>query len=131
VADGILAGIEWLCGDAEQLPLADGSADLYTIAFGLRNVTRIERALSEARRVLKPGGRFLCLEFTPAVSPILQPLYDLYSFQVLPLLGQIVTGDRDAYTYLAESIRRFPAPRELAGANDGARARRRGHCAFT
>ncbi len=107
--DGILAGIEWLCGDAEALPFADRSFDLYTIAFGLRNVTRIERALSEARRVLKPGGRFLCLEFTPAVAPLIQPLYDFYSFEVLPLLGQIVTGNRDAYTYLVESIRRFPS----------------------
>ena len=113
IDDGILAGIEFLCGDAEALPLADRSFDLYTIAFGLRNVTRIERALAEARRVLKPGGRFLCLEFTPAVTPLLQPLYDLYSFQVLPLLGQIVTGDRDAYTYLVESIRRFPAQSDL------------------
>jgi demethylmenaquinone methyltransferase/2-methoxy-6-polyprenyl-1,4-benzoquinol methylase len=106
--DGILAGIEWLCGDAEALPFADRSFDLYTIAFGLRNVTRIERALAEARRVLRSGGRFVCLEFTPAVVPLLQPLYDFYSFQVLPLLGQIVTGDRDAYRYLVESIRRFP-----------------------
>src|SRR5438046_488813 len=114
IDDGILAGIEWLCGDAELLPLADRSADLYTIAFGLRNVTRIERALAEARRVLKPGGRFLCLEFTPAVTPLLQPLYDLYSFQFLPWLGQILTGNRDAYTYLVESIRRFPAQSELS-----------------
>jgi demethylmenaquinone methyltransferase/2-methoxy-6-polyprenyl-1,4-benzoquinol methylase len=112
--DGILAGIEWLCGDAEALPFADRSFDLYTIAFGLRNVTRIERALSEARRVLKPGGRFLCLEFTPAVAPLIQPLYDFYSFEVLPLLGQIVTGNRDAYTYLVESIRRFPSQSVLA-----------------
>jgi len=111
---GILQGIEWLCGDAEALPFADRSFDLYTIAFGLRNVTHIDRALAEARRVLKPGGRFLCLEFTPAVTPLLQPLYDLYSFQVLPLLGQIVTGNRDAYAYLAESIRRFPPQSELA-----------------
>ena len=106
--DGILAGIEWLGGDAEALPFADRSFDLYTIAFGLRNVTRIDRALAEARRVLKPGGRFLCLEFTPAVAPLLQPAYDFYSFQVLPWLGQIVTGNRDAYAYLVESIRRFP-----------------------
>ena len=112
--DGILVGIEWLCGDAEKLPFADRSFDLYTIAFGLRNVTHIERALGEARRVLKPGGRFLCLEFTPAVAPLLQPLYDFYSFQLLPLLGQIVTGNRDAYTYLVESIRRFPPQRALA-----------------
>jgi demethylmenaquinone methyltransferase/2-methoxy-6-polyprenyl-1,4-benzoquinol methylase len=114
IDDGILAGIEWLGGDAEALPFADRSFDLYTIAFGLRNVTRIERALAEARRVLKPGGRFLCLEFTPAISPLLQPLYDVYSFAVLPLLGQIVTGDRDAYSYLVESIRRFPAQSELS-----------------
>ena len=114
IDDGILTGIEWLAGDAETLPFADRSFDLYTIAFGLRNVTRIERALAEARRVLKPGGRFLCLEFTPSISPLLQPLYDLYSFAILPLLGQIITGDRDAYTYLVESIRRFPSQSELS-----------------
>jgi len=112
--DGILAGIEWLCGDAEALPFADRSFDLYTIGFGLRNVTHIERALAEAWRVLKPGGHFLCLEFTPAVTPVLQPLYDLYSFQFLPWLGRIVTGNADAYTYLVESIRRFPRQGELS-----------------
>jgi demethylmenaquinone methyltransferase / 2-methoxy-6-polyprenyl-1,4-benzoquinol methylase len=111
---GILAGIEWLCADAERLPIADRSVDLYTIGFGLRNVTRIDAALTEARRVLKPGGRFLCLEFTPEITPLLQPLYDIYSFQVVPLLGQIVTGDRDAYAYLVESIRGFPRQSELA-----------------
>jgi demethylmenaquinone methyltransferase/2-methoxy-6-polyprenyl-1,4-benzoquinol methylase len=112
--DGILAGVEFLCGDAEALPFVDRSFDLYTIAFGLRNVTRIERALAEARRVLKPGGRFLCLEFTPAVTPLLQPLYDLYSFHVLPAIGRIIAGDRDAYAYLVESIRRFPPQSALA-----------------
>ncbi len=112
---GILAGIEWVCADAEMLPAADRSADLYTIAFGLRNVTHIDAALAEARRVLRPGGHFLCLEFTPAVTPLLQPVYDLYSFGVVPLLGQIVAGDRGAYTYLVESIRRFPQPSELSG----------------
>jgi demethylmenaquinone methyltransferase/2-methoxy-6-polyprenyl-1,4-benzoquinol methylase len=112
--DGILAGIDWLVGDAEALPFADRSFDLYTIAFGLRNVTRPERALAEARRVLKPGGHFLCLEFTPTVSPPLQPLYDFYSFQVLPVLGRIVTGNPDAYAYLAESIRRFPSQSALS-----------------
>ena len=114
IDDGILAGIDFLCGDAEALPFADRAFDLYTIAFGLRNVTRIERALTEARRVLRPGGRFLCLEFTPAVAPVLQPLYELYSFAFLPLLGRLVTGDRDAYAYLVESIRRFPPQSEIS-----------------
>jgi demethylmenaquinone methyltransferase / 2-methoxy-6-polyprenyl-1,4-benzoquinol methylase len=109
----ILAGIEWVCADAERLPVADRSIDLYTIAFGLRNVTRIDAALAEARRALKPGGRFLCLEFTPEITPLLQPLYDLYSFQFVPLLGWMVTGDREAYLYLVESIRRFPRQNEL------------------
>jgi len=111
---GILAGIEWVCADAERLPAADRSVDLYTVAFGLRNVTRLDAALAEARRVLKPGGRFLCLEFTPEITPLLQPLYDLYSFRIVPLLGQIVAGDREAYTYLVESIRRFPRQSELS-----------------
>jgi demethylmenaquinone methyltransferase / 2-methoxy-6-polyprenyl-1,4-benzoquinol methylase len=111
---GILYGIEWLGADAERLPFAEGSFDLYTIAFGLRNVTRMETALAEAKRVLKPGGRFVCLEFTPGIVPPLQPFYDLYSFHVVPLLGQIVTGDRDAYSYLVESIRGFPRQAELA-----------------
>jgi demethylmenaquinone methyltransferase/2-methoxy-6-polyprenyl-1,4-benzoquinol methylase len=111
---GILRGIEWVSADAERLPVADRSVDLYTIGFGLRNVTRIDAALAEARRVLKPGGRFLCLEFTPEISPLLQPLYDLYSFQFVPLLGWLVAGDRDAYVYLVESIRRFPSQGEVA-----------------
>jgi demethylmenaquinone methyltransferase/2-methoxy-6-polyprenyl-1,4-benzoquinol methylase len=111
---GILAGIEWVCADAERLPVADRSVDLYTVGFGLRNVTHIDRALAEARRVLKPGGRLMCLEFTPEITPLLQPLYDLHSFRIVPLLGQVVTGDRDAYAYLVESIRRFPRQSELA-----------------
>jgi len=111
--EGILSGIEWVCGDAERLPVTDRSVDLYTIAFGLRNVTRVDVALAEARRALKPGGRFLCLEFTPEITPLLQPLYDLYSFHLVPLLGRIVTGDRGAYAYLVESIRRFPRQSEL------------------
>ncbi len=111
---GVLTGIEWVCADAERLPTADRSVDLYTVAFGLRNVTRLDAALAEARRVLKPGGRFLCLEFAPEIMPLLQPLYDVYSFQIVPLLSQIVTGDREAYAYLVESIRRFPRQSELA-----------------
>jgi demethylmenaquinone methyltransferase / 2-methoxy-6-polyprenyl-1,4-benzoquinol methylase len=111
---GILNGIDWVAADAERLPFPACSFDFYTIAFGLRSVTKYEAALAEARRVLKPGGRFMCLEFTPAVTPLLQPLYDLYSFRVLPLLGGIVAGDRDAYRYLVESIRGFPRQGELA-----------------
>jgi len=107
-------GLYWVCGDAQGLPLGDRSMDAYTIAFGLRNVTRIETALAEARRVLKPGGRFLCLEFSHVVVPLLSELYDLYSFRVLPALGQAIAGDREAYRYLVESIRRFPAQDELA-----------------
>ena len=100
--------IDWLCGDAEALPFPDGSMDAYTIAFGIRNVTRIGAALEEARRVLKPGGRFLCLEFSHVAVPALAGLYDAYSFQVLPAIGALVAGDGDAYRYLAESIRKFP-----------------------
>ncbi|HEX4570594.1 MAG TPA: bifunctional demethylmenaquinone methyltransferase/2-methoxy-6-polyprenyl-1,4-benzoquinol methylase UbiE [Dongiaceae bacterium] len=110
---GIVSGIDWAAGDAQALPLADRSVDAYTIAFGLRNVAEIDKALAEARRVLKPGGRFLCLEFSQVVLPQLKQLYDLYSFQVLPWMGRIVAGDRDAYLYLVQSIRRFPSQQEL------------------
>jgi demethylmenaquinone methyltransferase/2-methoxy-6-polyprenyl-1,4-benzoquinol methylase len=110
---GILHGIDWIAGDAQALPFASASVDACTIAFGLRNVTDIDRALAEIRRVLKPGGRFLCLEFSRVVLPWLAGLYDLYSFQVLPILGQVVAGDRAAYQDLVESIRRFPPQEEL------------------
>lgn len=105
---GIVSGIAWCVGDAEALPLPDGAMDAFTIAFGLRNVTDIDRALDEARRVLRPGGQFLCLEFSRVVLPVLSELYDRYSFAVLPALGARVAGDADAYRYLVESIRRFP-----------------------
>jgi demethylmenaquinone methyltransferase / 2-methoxy-6-polyprenyl-1,4-benzoquinol methylase len=111
---GILTGIEYLVGDAEHLPVASGGVDAYTIAFGLRNVTRIDAALREARRVLRPGGRFFCLEFGHVAPAFLARAYDLYSFNVVPMLGQIVAGDRDSYQYLVESIRRFPPQAELA-----------------
>ncbi len=107
------ANITWLCGDAEDLPLPDKMADAYTIAFGIRNVTHIDKVLAEAFRVLKPGGRFLCLEFSKS-APGLDVLYDRYSFAVLPRLGQMVARDGEAYRYLAESIRRFPAQKPFA-----------------
>ncbi len=106
--------IEWVCGDAEALPIPDASLDAYTIAFGIRNVTHIDRALAEARRVLKPGGRFLCLEFSRVDAPGLDVLYDRFSFTVLPRLGELVAKDGDAYRYLAESIRRFPPQNAFA-----------------
>ena len=100
--------VDFVTADAEKLPFADASLDAYTVAFGLRNVTNLDAALSEARRVLKPGGRFLCLEFSKPALPMLGPIYDRYSFSVLPWLGRWVAGDAEAYRYLAESIRRFP-----------------------
>ena len=115
VDKGILEAIEWTPGDAENLPVADASQDAYTTAFCLRNVTHIDRALSEARRVLKPGGHFLCLEFSRVAVPGLDKLYHAYSFKVLPALGERVAGDREAYQYLAESIRRFPDQNAFAG----------------
>lgn len=108
VSAGRRSGLSWLCADAERMPVADASVDAYTIAFCVRNVTHIDRALAEARRVLKPGGRFLCLEFSRVALPLLDRLYDEYSFRVLPAIGGVVTGNADAYRYLAESIRRFP-----------------------
>jgi demethylmenaquinone methyltransferase/2-methoxy-6-polyprenyl-1,4-benzoquinol methylase len=101
-------------GNAEELPYPDRSFDCVTIAFGIRNVPRIERALSEAHRVLRIGGRFLCLEFSAVDVPGFDMLYELYSFQVIPRVGQAVTGDREAYQYLVESIRKFPKPKAFA-----------------
>ncbi len=109
------ADVRWVCGDAELLPLADASMDVCTIAFGIRNVTHIDRALREMRRVLKPGGRFLCLEFSRVQTPGLDALYERYSFAVLPRLGELIAKDADAYRYLAESIRRFPSQSAFAG----------------
>lgn len=105
---GLLTGIEWMQGNAEKLPFADATFDAYTIAFCIRNVTHIDKALAEARRVLKPGGHFLCLEFSKVVQPGLNKIYDTYSFSILPKLGELFANDRDSYQYLAESIRRFP-----------------------
>ena len=108
-------GIEWVCGDAMDLPFPDRSFDHYTIAFGIRNVTRPQKALEEAYRVLRPGGRVMVLEFSQVPQPMLARLYDAYSFNVIPAMGQAVTGDRDSYRYLVESIRRFPDQETFLG----------------
>jgi demethylmenaquinone methyltransferase/2-methoxy-6-polyprenyl-1,4-benzoquinol methylase len=100
--------VEFVEANAESLPFAGGRFDAVTIAFGIRNVPRIDKALAEAWRVLKPGGRFLCLEFSAVDTAGIDRLYEIYSFKVIPVLGQIVAGDRDSYQYLVESIRRFP-----------------------
>jgi demethylmenaquinone methyltransferase/2-methoxy-6-polyprenyl-1,4-benzoquinol methylase len=102
------ARLNFVRGNAEALPFAKESFDAYTIAFGMRNLTHLERGLAEAFRVLKPGGRFLCLEFSAVEVPLLDRLYDTYSFNVIPALGGLVAGDSDSYRYLVESIRRFP-----------------------
>ncbi|HUO12289.1 MAG TPA: class I SAM-dependent methyltransferase [Caulobacteraceae bacterium] len=112
-ARGEDAGIDWVVGDAQSLPLPDAWADGYSIGFGLRNVTDVATALREARRVLKPGGRLLCLEFS-RVAPPLRAFYDAYSFRLIPAVGGMVARDAEAYRYLVESIRRFPDQRSLA-----------------
>jgi len=111
---GLLQGLTWTTGDAEDLPFPDRSFDGYTIAFGLRNVTDIDKALHEAWRVLKPGGRCYCLEFSKVTSAPVARAYDAYSERALPFFGRVVARDAESYRYLHESIRRFPPQRELA-----------------
>lgn len=111
----LLSGIDWLCANAETLPLEDNSVDACTIAFGIRNVTDIPKALREIYRVLKPGSKFLCLEFCPSSamhSPV-ATVYDFYSFQILPRMGKAIANDAESYQYLAESIRKFPEPEQF------------------
>ncbi len=110
-----VGGLRFLVADAEMLPLASCSVDVVSIAFGLRNCTDKDAVLREARRVLRPGGRFLCLEFSRVQVAVLAPAYDAWSFGVLPRLGRMVAGDADSYRYLAESIRTFPDQETLAG----------------
>jgi demethylmenaquinone methyltransferase/2-methoxy-6-polyprenyl-1,4-benzoquinol methylase len=114
-ASGIVAGFSYLVADAEALPLPSGCADCVSIAFGLRNCTDKLAVLREAHRVLKPGGRFLCLEFSRLQIAVLEKLYERWSFDVLPRAGKLVAGDADSYRYLAESIRMFPDQETLAG----------------
>jgi demethylmenaquinone methyltransferase/2-methoxy-6-polyprenyl-1,4-benzoquinol methylase len=104
----ILQGIEFLCADAENLALPSNHYNLYTIAFGIRNVTHIDKVLKEAHRVIAPGGRFLCLEFSHVKNQTLAKAYDAYSFKVIPKLGKLIAGDAAPYQYLVESIRKFP-----------------------
>ena len=110
---GYLSNLHVVQADAERLPFPESSFDAVSIAFGLRNVTDKGRALSEMRRVVRPGGRVVVLEFSKVVVPLLERLYDLYSFEVIPRLGGVVTGDRDSYRYLVESIRRHPDQQTL------------------
>ncbi len=107
--------LDWVVGDAMALPFPDASFDVYTISFGIRNVTRIGDVLSEAYRVLRPGGRLMVLEFSLLPNRMLQRAYDAYSFNVIPRMGQVVANDRESYQYLVESIRRFPDQESFAG----------------
>lgn len=113
-AERLADRLDWVTGDAMALPFADNSFDRYTISFGIRNVTRIPDALSEAFRVLRPGGRLMVLEFSQLPVPALQWAYDRYSFNVIPAMGQVIARDRDSYQYLVESIRRFPDQESFA-----------------
>ena len=123
--------IDFVEANAEALPFGDKQFDAYTIAFGIRNVPRIETALAQAYRVLKRGGRFLCLEFSKVDLPGLDRLYDAYSFNVIPALGGLVTGDAESYRYLVESIRRFPPPAAFARRIGDAGFRRVTHTPLT
>ena len=116
----LLDNLDFVEANAEALPFEDATFDCYTIAFGIRNVPRIERALAEAKRVLKPGGRFLCLEFSEVDVPGLEQFYALWSMQAIPRIGQLVTGDGDSYRYLVESIAKFPDQEAFARAIRGA-----------
>ena len=107
--------LDWITGDAMALPFEDNTFDVYTISFGIRNVTRPQDALNEAYRVLKPGGRLMVLEFSQLPNPAMQKAYDLYSFNVIPRMGQIIANDRDSYQYLVESIRNFPDQETFLG----------------
>ena len=109
------SSLDWVVGDAMALPFAANTFDVYTISFGIRNVTRPQDALNEAYRVLKPGGRLMVLEFSQIPNEMMQKAYDLYSFNVIPRMGQAIAGDRDSYQYLVESIRKFPNQETFLG----------------
>ena len=114
-ADSLADSLDWVVGDAMALPFPDNMFDVYTISFGIRNVTRPQEALNEAYRVLRPGGRLMVLEFSQLPNPMMQKAYDLYSFNVIPRMGQMIANDRDSYQYLVESIRNFPDQETFLG----------------
>jgi demethylmenaquinone methyltransferase/2-methoxy-6-polyprenyl-1,4-benzoquinol methylase len=114
-AEALSDSLDWVVGDAMALPFPDNSFDVYTISFGIRNVTRPQDALAEAHRVLRPGGRLMVLEFSQIPNALMQRVYDLYSFHIIPRMGQAIAGDRDSYQYLVESIRRFPDQETFLG----------------
>ncbi|MGX0901713.1 demethylmenaquinone methyltransferase/2-methoxy-6-polyprenyl-1,4-benzoquinol methylase [Roseovarius sp. MBR-79] len=114
-AEALADSLDWVVGDAMALPFENNSFDVYTISFGIRNVTRPQEALNEAFRVLRPGGRLMVLEFSQIPNDLMQKVYDLYSFNIIPRLGQVIARDRDSYQYLVESIRRFPDQETFLG----------------
>jgi demethylmenaquinone methyltransferase / 2-methoxy-6-polyprenyl-1,4-benzoquinol methylase len=114
-AERLAGSLDWVVGDAMALPFADNSFDVYTISFGIRNVTRPQEALNEAYRVLRPGGRLMVLEFSQIPNDMMRRVYDLYSFNIIPRMGQAIAGDRDSYQYLVESIRKFPDQETFLG----------------
>ncbi len=114
-ADAMAEQLDWVVGDAMALPFPDNSFDVYTISFGIRNVTRPQEALNEAFRVLRPGGRVMVLEFSQIPNDLMQKAYDLYSFNIIPRMGQVIAQDRDSYQYLVESIRKFPDQETFLG----------------
>lgn len=125
------AQVTFVEANAEELPFEDESFDAYTIAFGIRNVPRIEKALKEAHRVLKRGGKFLCLEFSQADLPVVSDIYKAFSDRVIPPMGRLVTGDAEPYQYLVESIRKFPGPEQFSAMIAGAGFKRVTHTAYT
>jgi demethylmenaquinone methyltransferase / 2-methoxy-6-polyprenyl-1,4-benzoquinol methylase len=129
--NGLLRQLDFVEANAEDLPFEDGRFDAYTIAFGIRNVPRIDKALAEAYRVLKRGGRFLCLEFSHVEAPALARLYESYSFSVIPAIGRLVTGEAEPYRYLVESIRQFPAADDFAAMIEKAGFQRVGYTRLT
>jgi demethylmenaquinone methyltransferase/2-methoxy-6-polyprenyl-1,4-benzoquinol methylase len=111
---GYLSGIDWQQANAEELPFKDEEFDYYTIAFGIRNVTHIDKALKDAYRVLKPGGKFVCMEFSNVENPLFRKIYDVFSFEAIPRMGDLIAGDKESYQYLVESIRKFPPKEEFS-----------------